>query len=358
MFTSKRLMVIVILSLIILLSGCGLYGPEEAVEIDPPPVTLEVPNDTEISLDTTEVAADELSSTEVNDEQANKKVRLTIYYFDQSDDVVPLTLDIPKVEGIGQQMLKYMTVGGPAEEIIPTGFRPVLPAGTTFTMNVKPEQKLAIIDFSKEFLNYQAKSPAEEKKILDAITWSITGFPTVEQVEIRVNGYILEEMPVWKTPIVGPLSRADGINLELAGNLDISRTTPVTLYFYRTLQDKEYLVPVTRLIPKTDDIAKATLEQLIIGPKPGSNLTSSLLPTTKILSVKVSDNYLVADFDEEILGLDKQLSNQLIDMIVYSLTENTNIPTIQIKIKGETGNIPGILSEPIMRPEKINSIVF
>ncbi len=350
--------VLIVLSFIIIFSGCSLYGPDtETMQIDPPPATLEMDNgNTSTTIDNTTLSNND--NTEQSTVQ-EEKVNLTIYFFDSKGDVVPLSMDLPKVVGIGQEVLDYMTIGGPAENLLPDGFRPVLPEGTKFSINVKKDEKLAIIDFSKEFLNYDAKSPADEKKILDAITWSITEFPTVDRVEIRVNGYPLEAMPTWNTPIIEPLSRTNGINLELANNINIGQTTPVTLYFDRMSGSNfNYLVPVTRLIPKTDNIAKATLEQLISGPKPGTNLTSSLLPSTKVLDVKVSDNLVVADFDDSLLGFDNQISDKLINMIVWSLTENTHIDSIQIKVMGNDELLPKKLSKPIMKPNTINLTIF
>lgn len=354
MFKAKKARILILgLSLIFLLSGCGIFGPEETMEIDPPQITLEDPTNL-----VNEISADDQAAIEIAMEENAETIMQTIYFFDATGDIVPLTLDIPKVEGIGKEVLKYMTVGGPAEEIIPEGFRPVIPAGTTVDMNIKAEEKLAIVDFSKEFLNYEAISAEEEKKILDAITWSITEFPSIDKVEIRVNGWVLEEMPLFHTPVIGPLSRADGINIELANNITIGNTSAVTLYFSRTDNDFSYLVPVTRLVPKTDDIARTTIEQLIIGPKPGSNLTSALLPTTKILDVQVSNDILVADFDDEVLGFDMQMTDELINMLVWSLTENTDIPTIQIKIKGETNSLPENLAKPITKPVMINATIL
>ena len=350
-------MLLVLIMIIFTMTGCGLYGPEETAEIDPPPLDLQQNAELTIDMNTTDIEDPEQNNF-VQSEEEVKKVTLTIYFFDDKGDVVPLSMDIPKVEGIGQEVLKYMTIGGPGEELLPQGFEPVLPEGTKFTMNIKSENKLAIIDFSREFLSYDAQSAAEEKKILDAITWSMTEFPTIEQVEIRVNGFPLEAMPVFETPVVGPLSRLDGINLEFANNINIGQTTPVTLFFNRTSLDFNYLVPVTRLIPKTDNLAKATIEQLILGPKQGTNLTSSLLPTTKLLSVKVSDNMLVADFDDGILGFNNQISKELIDMLLWSLSENLHISAIQIKVKGETSLLPENLSKPVMKSDALNAVVF
>ncbi len=356
MLKHKWLGSLLILSLIvILLSGCGLYGPEEAMEIDPPPASLEIEDlNPTIEVTNTE-GGNQTSSTST--ENASEMVTLTIYYFDQQGDVVPLPMAIPKVEGIGKEVLRFMTMGGPAEATLPEGFRPVLPAGTVSDMNVKFDQKLAIVDFSKEFLSYQAANSAEEKKILDAITWTLTEFPTVEQVEIRVNGYPLEVMPTWNTPVVGPLSRLDGINLELANNIHIGQTTPVTLYFQKGTEAGSYLIPVTRLIPQTEDIAKATLEQLILGPKQDSRLIPALLPTTKVLDVSYQDDILVADFDKELLGFNDAVSQEIIEMIVLSLTENTEASSVQIMVNGQTEQSEA-LAKPIFRPNNINKSAY
>ncbi|TCS83489.1 GerMN domain-containing protein [Tepidibacillus fermentans] len=353
MFKRNKLSLLIILSLVFtLLSGCGIYGPEEtSKDIDPPPAL-----DAKDSTGTVDVTTEENGDATTADQK--QQVKFTIYFFDEKRDVVPYTMDIPKVEGIGQEVLKYMTVGGPAEGKIPQGFKAVLPKGTKSSMTVKADQKLAIVDFSKEFLSYEAKSAADEKKILDAITWTLTEFPTIDKVEIRVNGYPLESMPTWKTPIVGPLSRADGINMELGNNIKIGQTTTVTLYFYRSMGDKQYLVPVTRMVPETNDLAKATLEQLVIGPKAGTGLTSPILPSTKILDVKVERQMVIANFDNQILGPNKEVSKEELDILVWSLTENTGAKSVQIKVNGKTDTLTDNLAKPIMRPEKINTSIL
>ena len=357
MLKHKWLGSLLILSLIvILLSGCGLYGPEEAMEIDPPPsASLEI-EDLDPTIEVTNVNG-ETQTSSTSTEAVSETVTLTIYYLDEQGDVVPLPMSVPDVEGIGKEVLKFMTINGPSSAVLPEGFTPILPAGTVSDMNVKFDQKLAIVDFSKEFLSYQAASPADEKKILDAITWTLTEFPTIEQVEIRVNGYPLEVMPTWNTPVVGPLSRLDGINIELANNIHIGQTTPVTLYFQKATADGEYLVPVTRLIPQTEDVAKATLEQLIIGPKQDSKFIPTLLPTTKVLSVNYKDNVVVADFDSELLGFNESLSQESIDMIVLSLTENTMATSVQITVNGKNDPLD-TFATPILRPHNINKSAY
>jgi len=342
----QKLSILIILSLVftLVLSGCGLYGPKETLkDIDPPP--------TSDAQDITTTENGEATTADQKDQ-----VKFTIYFFDQNGDVVPLTMDIPKVEGIGQEVLQYMTVGGPAEGKLPQGFKPIIPKGTKSSMTIK--EKTAIVNFSKDFLKYEAKSASDEKKILDALTWTLTEFPTINQVELRVNGYPLESMPTWKTPIVEPLSRADGINMELGSNIKIGQTTPVTLYFYRSIGEKQYLVPVTRMVPETDNVAKTTLEQLIIGPKAGTDLVSAILPSTKVLDVKMDNQVVVANFDDQILGTNKAISSQELDILVWSLTENTGAKSVQIQVNGKTEALKEMGSKPVTRPQKINASIL
>ncbi|MCF6092629.1 GerMN domain-containing protein [Microaerobacter geothermalis] len=348
---SKYRVAAVLFLLIFVLSGCGLFGPEENVTsqpIDPPP--LQEQEASEVNID--------ISQTDGTTVISNEELQITqqvIYLKDMNGYIVPQTMSIPKVEGIGKQVLRYMVKGGPVESILPEGFEAVLPEGTqVLGMSVK-EDGLAIVDFSKEFLNYQ---PDEEKAILDAITWSLTEFPTINRVTIWVEGRELEVMPVTKTP-VHSLSRANGINLELAENIDIGQTTPVTLYFQADTPsgDGTYYVPVTRLIPRSTDIVRDSLNQLIMGPKEGSNLFSGILPSTKLLSAVLDNNVAIANFDQTILSFDSgKASDDVIKSIVLTLTENTEADKVLVEVNGESTvtTDSSDFSKPVTRPQWIN----
>lgn len=203
----------------VLLSGCGLLGgKEEAKQMDPPQ------NE---AVDET-VAKGENPATEATDQEeaATETVKRDLYLIDANGLVVPYTVDLPKQNAAAKQVLEYLVAGGPLNEILPDGFRAVIPQDTEVSVNLKDGTITA--DFSKEFQTY---SPEDEEKILQAITWTLTQFENVNNVVISVNGYKLEEMPVNGTPIPADLSRADGINMDNSDVVDITNSRPVTLYF-------------------------------------------------------------------------------------------------------------------------------
>ncbi|MBO8172490.1 MAG: GerMN domain-containing protein [Bacillaceae bacterium] len=358
---SRKWMVALILyiSAALLLTGCGLFGPEEPVSqpIDPPPADEVQGDNTEVTIDITGEEEAQPSADESATEGENAMFESELYVYDPEGNVVPLTLPIPKTEGIGKQVLRYMVKGGPVESLLPEGFSPVLPEGTEILGMTIDENGVATVDFSPEFAEYHAE---EEQHIIDAITWALTQFDSVKSVKIWINGYPQEVMPVNGTPI-SSLSRENGINLELANNIDIGNTSKVTLYFLSETEDFTYFVPVTRVIPKTDNMALATIEQLIKGPKQGSYLYSGILPSTRILSATVMDDRVVADFDETLLDYNSgSASPDAVKAIVLSLAANTGVSKVQLQVNGETNFMAGNmdLSQPVVRPLRINTYSF
>ncbi|GAA4704861.1 GerMN domain-containing protein [Brevibacillus fulvus] len=334
----------------VLLTGCGLFGPEqETSSIDAPPQA-------DVVLEEKPAGAASGNAGEAA-EQVQGTAERTVYLFDPNGYVVPVSLTLPKEEGAAKQVLTYMVKGGPVETMLPTGFSPVLPEGTK-VLGMTIKEGTATVDFSKEFKNYSAE---QEKPILDAISRALTEFKTIKNVSIWVNGTPLSEMPVDNTPI-SLLNRDTGINVELAEGAIPGRTTPVTVYFQGQLDDqRSYLVPVTRLIPETDDVARAVVEELIKGPKEGSPLYSSILSTTKVLDVNKKADTVTVNLSDDLLKYDngKEANPEAIESLLLSLTENTGANKVQVMVDGKPVTSGAFdFSKPVDRPLQINSMQF
>lgn len=329
----------VVLLLPLMLTGC-LYGPDQPTKqaIDPPPK---------------EVAQRYEQAVETSQKKGKEKVArngVELYFLSNTGHVVPYTVPIPHVKGIAKETLEYMIQGGAGEKLLPKGFSGILPSGTK-VLGLDIQNRIATVDFSKEFLKYK---PEMEEKILSAITWTLTGFPSIEKVNIRVNGKPLEVMPHQKSVAQG-LTRQRGINLELAEGVQISQSIPVTLYFMGQTDDNQtYYVPVTRMINRTDQVAEASLKELIKGPKQQSGLVSPLDSSLQVNNVQQTDQMVVADFNENLLQYNnqKQASKDAIETILLSLTENTSAKKVKMTVNGK--DIQTDVPQPITRPKTIN----
>ncbi|AZU63537.1 GerMN domain-containing protein [Neobacillus mesonae] len=334
-----------VLTSTIMLSGCGLLGGETKQKIDPPK-TISV--------------ADQKESKKSKAEKTENSVKTELYLIDKNGYVVPQTLNLPTTKSVATQALQYLVEGGPVSNELPNGFRAVLPESTDLSVDIK--DGVATVNFSKEFKNYQ---PEDEMRILQSVTWTLTQFDNVSAVKLKMNGHELTEMPVKGTPISENLSRASGINFDVADVIDITNTKPVTVYFIGGEEGSYYYVPVTRRVSNNQkDPVAAAVNELIKGPNEKSNLVSDFTPDVKLLDEpKYEDGKVTLNFDENVYGSfeEKVISQHLVDALVLTLTEQKGIEKVAVQVKGkaEIKNDQGKkLSEPVTRPEKVNTGSF
>lgn len=105
-------------------------------------------------------------------------------------------------------------------------------------------------------------------------------------------------------------------------------TTPVTLYFADP--SGQYLVPATRLVPKVGGIARATMEELIKGPEPGSDLLSTIPVGTSLKDINIRpDGVCIVDFSGEMI--DNHAGGTAGELLtVYSVVNTlTQFPTVK-----------------------------
>lgn len=333
-----------VLALPILTTGCGLFSQQTSQPIDPP------------QGNTGNAASWQDSG---NAAQTGEGTQLTVYFKDRNGKLAPITVLAPlgSEEKGGQKALEMMVEGGPLASEIPEGFQAVLPQGTqVIGFNVVADQKLAIVDFSQSFTDYNAM---DERSIVEAVTWTLTGMPNIEKVKIWVEGEELHEMPVDGLPLEGPLTRAVGINLEAQEGVNYSQSTPVTIYFSAVTPDDEtYYVPVTRLINRTDNRAKAAIEQLISGPVGSNDLEAVMTPDVVVKNVTKKNDIATVELEYNGYEEGQQAPAEMMQALVLAMTENTGLAKVQIKINGKS-NVKDTnnqsYSEPVSRPEHMNA---
>ncbi|MGG3469662.1 GerMN domain-containing protein [Neobacillus pocheonensis] len=350
MFKNKaKILGITVLTSTVLLSGCGLFGGETQKKIDPPKTTTVVDK------------KEAKETTAAKKENAKNTVQTELYLIDKNGYVVPQTLALPKEPGVAKLALEYLVVNGPVTDMLPNDFRAVIPEDTDISVNIDKDG-VATVNFSKEFKNYKAE---DEMKILQSVTWTLTQFDNVKSVALKMNGTPLTKMPVKGTPISEHLSRASGINIDTTDVVDITNTKPVTVYYIGGEEGSYYYVPVTRRVSnKEKNNIVAVVNELIQGPSEKSNLVSEFMSDVKLLEdPKNVNGQVTLNFNENIYGSfeEKEISQSLLNALVLSLTEQKNIQKVAIQVKGkaELKNDKGKkLSEPVTRPEKVNTGSF
>ncbi|WP_028402971.1 GerMN domain-containing protein [Ectobacillus panaciterrae] len=332
----------------VLLAGCGMFGKNKATEqIDPPK-----------NVTYTDKEKQAKQSTEKQAEAARE-----LYLVDKNGFVVPQALALPaaKDNAVIKQALEYLVKDGPVTNLLPNGFQAVLPANTQ-VKGVDVKDGTAIADFSADFKKYKKE---EERRIVEAVTWTLTQFKEVKRVKFRIDGQDLAMMPVNKTPIGQGLSRADGINFDDEQVVDVMNTKSVTLYFVSQNNKQTYYVPVTRRIANNkDNEVMAVVNELIKGPSQKSHLSSDFNSDVKLLTPpKYENGKVTLNFNENIYGSTGKniISNHVLQSLVLSLTEQKAVEGVSIEVNGKADLVKENgekLTKPVTRPQNVNTGSF
>ncbi|MUV39402.1 Spore germination protein GerM [Lentibacillus sp. JNUCC-1] len=314
----------------IVLTGC-FQGEQSSEEIDPPPESEAVKGE----AGETDSAENEKMDSGDTEEQA-QTIQRELYLIDKNGMVAPQTIEIPLPESreVATQALEYLVKDGPINELLPNGFKAVLPAGTDILGLNLQEDGTVIVDVSKEFKEYQSE---EELQILQAMTYTLTQFDQVQRVQLWINGEPQEEMPVSGTPIQDGYTRANGINIMPSASGDLINQDAITVYYPAVSSEQTYFVPVTqRVNADGDDVLQSVVDTVISGPSYESNLQHVFNMETALSSEPMlKDGILQLKFNQYILK-DKNtgvISDEVMETLVRSLTEHQGVEAVQVSVE-------------------------
>ncbi|MBO1625434.1 GerMN domain-containing protein [Bacillus arachidis] len=332
----------------VLLTGCGLLNQEKETEqIDPPKKVTYTDGEKKDSA---------------KKEKQGQTIQRELYLVDKNGYVVPQTIamPVPKENEVVKQTLEYLVKDGPVTNLLPNGFRAVLPANTTLSVDVKKDGT-AVVDFSKEMKSYKKE---EERQIVESVAWTLTQFKNIKQVKFQINGEKLAKMPVGGTPLGESVSRADGINFDDEQVADVTNTKSVTLYFLAQNNKKQYYVPVTRRVAEGKENEIATVvNELVKGPS-GSSLLNDFNPDVKLVSEpKLQDGKVTLNFNENIYANKGKsvISNYVLQSLVLSLTEKQDVKNVSVEVNGKANLVTEKgekLTKPVNRPQNVNTGSF
>lgn len=348
---------------LLLISGCGLGNKDKVADVDPPQDVNYVDDDTELEEGAlTEDDSEGENQATAQEYENGEVVKRQLFLLDSKGMVSSQLIDIPVLDSkeVATQALEYLVKDGPVTNYLPNGFQAVLPVGTE-VLGVNIKEGVAIADFSEEFKEYEA---AEEQKILQAITWTLTQFDSIDLVKIRINGHDQEVMPVNGTPISSGVSREDGINIDSEGVTDMSNSFGVTVYFLAQTGDQTYYVPVTKRLNGVKDADKVTavIHGLIEGPSLHSGLFSNFSTELELLESLVDEEGLLTlNFNEALLNEQNVISNDALHSLVLSITENEDVSKVAIQVNGEDNVLTESgdqLAQPVTRDMMSETLEF
>ena len=240
----------------------------------------------------------------------------TIYLIDSNDYVARTTISTCKCEkeDLARDLVEGLIIGGQKNNIIPNGFRSIIPPDVSIK-NIELKDKILTIDFSKELLEVNKK---DEEKMIEAIIYTLTSIDGIDKVIIKVEGEVLSKLPNSKINLPTVLDKSYGINK----NYDLTNLNNIisyTTYYTSTYNDTKYYVPVTKYInSKDNDIVKIIIKELSSSPIYETNLMSYLNTNATLNNYELLENNLKLNFNESLLNdIDEK---NILEEVIYTIS--------------------------------------
>lgn len=260
----------------------------------------------------------------------------TIYLVDSNDYVARTTIPTCKCDDVAlaKDLVEGLIIGGAKNNIIPNGFRSILPPDVV-VKDINLKDKILTIDFSKELLEINKN---DEEKAIESLVYTLTSINGIDKIIIKVEGEVLNKLPNSKNNLPTGLDKSYGINktYELS---NLNNILSYTTYYTSSYNNNKYYVPVTKYVnSKESDIVKVIIKELGSSPIYETNLMSYLNTNATLNNYELAGSNLILNFNEQLLNdIDKK---NILEEVIYTISLSMdniydNLETVSFQVNNE-----------------------
>ena len=260
----------------------------------------------------------------------------TIYLVDSNDYVARTTIPTCKCDDVAlaKDLVEGLIIGGAKNNIIPNGFRSILPPDVV-VKDINLKDKVLTIDFSKELLEINKN---DEEKAIESLVYTLTSINGIDKIIIKVEGEVLNKLPNSKNNLPTALDKSYGINktYELS---NLNNILSYTTYYTSSYNNNKYYVPVTKYVNSKDsDIVKVIIKELGSSPIYETNLMSYLNTNATLNNYELAGSNLILNFNEQLLNdIDKK---NILEEVIYTISLSMdniydNLETVSFQVNNE-----------------------
>lgn len=266
-----------------------------------------------------------------------------IYVLDKNQYVSRINMKVNNTDTIEKtkEILNLLTIKSKESEYLPTDFYGIIPVGTKIN-DISLDKGLLKVDFSKELLN---TTKDMERKMVEAIVYSLTELNEVENILLFVDGSQLQELPFSKEKLPPILNKDFGIN-KVYDIDSIKDTTKTTIYYGSKTDDIFYYVPVTYVENNSQEKVEVIIEKLKTSPLYESNLVSYLHANAEMTNYEILENEIKLSFNNYLL--DDLTSGNVLEEVKYtiflSLRDTYHVEKVEFNVKNETENVNFVIN--------------
>ena len=254
----------------------------------------------------------------------------SIYLLDNNNYLVKMKilLDSNNLKDNIKTIISYLTSSNSLKYT--DSLKPVIPVNTKLN-NRTIIDKQVTLDFSKDILKVSNKL---EKKMIEAIVYSLTELDDIEEVIIKVDNNTLDQYPNCKEKITYPLKRNFGINktYQFTKTNNISKTV---IYYLEKVNDDSYYVPVTAYKNDARDKIDIIIEELTTGYIYEPNLMSIVREDLTLLDKSINDKVMTLNFNDALFDSKGKVKEEVLYTIGYSVFDNYDVNVISYRVNNK-----------------------
>ena len=226
-----------------------------------------------------------------------------------------------------KRIIEYLTIGKSSK--IPNGLKALIPSSIELK-SIIVNNGIATLDFNEELLNVTEEY---ERKIIEAITYSLVNIDGIEGVKIMINAQPLVELPQTKEKLPEVLNRNLGINKKYEIN-SVNNTTKLTMYYLNKIDDVFYYVPVTKYLNDDRDKVKIIIDSLSSNYIYEPSLMSLMKEKTELINYEIENDTMLLNFSSDIMFNDSILE-EVVYQVTQSVFDNYDINKVVLQVNGK-----------------------
>lgn len=325
----KIISITIIICMVVSITGCGTLDIMKGLKSDTNPDVSDVSDLSDFAIidDSMEDGASEESVETITVNAADTKLKeIVAYYEDENGFVVPVNTEIPWEEGIAKATIRSMVKGNEIEQrIAQSGLHGVLPENTEIK-GMSIQDGVCRVDFSQNILN--TESYEQEQNMVSALTYTLTEFPTIDKVEVLVEGKELASLS--KGYAISTAFERKNINLfgsENAANYTVYYKSPDT-------EVAGYYVPITFSADKVDNPVVTVVEKLFNGPPADLQVSNKIPYGVNLQGVNVQGDTAVVNLGIGAVNLSQEEYEDMNKIVVLCLKQFGDIANVDFQIEG------------------------
>lgn len=253
----------------------------------------------------------------VEDEENSQFYLKTVVYKDKDNMLVPVSINFYNELDIEEEVLNRIDMMK-SNELSSQGLYPLFSEELKVN-HVDLTDSVLTIDF-----NDQLYANGDGLDIIEALSFTLCDYEEVESLHLQINGEDITNIPNSDIS-VSYIQSSIGLNNFDETDTLLHHTYPVMIYHIKTINNRDYFVPITTRINEKDTIYHQVSTIL--------NLIDSEI---ECIDASLNDGTLKITLDSSILLEDGTIDKNLFDQLSLSFSSIGSVDEVDLIVDNET----------------------